>query len=118
MGVFQSEFGFPTTRHETNYLKANIELSNMGVLQPIRLGGWIRATVEDVVTTYKLISEIKHLNISISTSDQMIQGKFQGRKTRDNITQMMVEALDAVRSHGAESIGVNAEDASRTDLTI
>ncbi len=116
MGVFQSEFGFPTTRHETNYLKANIELSNMGVLQPIRLGGWIRATVEDVVTTYKLISEIKHLNISISTSDQMIQGKFQGRKTRDNITQMMVEALDAARSHGAESIGVNAEDASRTDL--
>ncbi|MBM4447395.1 MAG: homocitrate synthase [Chloroflexi bacterium] len=116
LGVFQSEFGFPTTKHETNYLKANLELVQMGVLKPIRLGGWIRATVEDVQTTFKLVPEIKHLNISISTSEQMIQGKFQGRKSRDDITKMMTDALDAARSHGVESIGVNAEDASRTDL--
>ncbi len=116
MGVFQSEFGFPTTKHETNYLKANLELVQMGVLKPIRLGGWIRATVEDVQTTFKLVPEIKHLNISISTSEQMIQGKFQGRKSREDITKMMTDAVDAARSHGAESIGVNAEDASRTDL--
>jgi homocitrate synthase NifV len=116
MGVFQSEFGFPTTKHETNYLKANLELAQMGVLKPIRLGGWIRATVEDVQTTFKLVPEIKHLNISISTSNQMIQGKFQGRKTKDDIIKMMTDAVDAARSHGVESIGVNAEDASRTDL--
>jgi homocitrate synthase NifV len=116
MGVFQSEFGFPTTKHETNYLKANLELVQMGVLKPIRLGGWIRATVEDVQTTFKLVPEIKHLNISISTSEQMIQGKFQGRKSREDITKMMTDAVDAARSHGVESIGVNAEDASRTDL--
>jgi citrate (Re)-synthase len=116
MGVFQSEFGFPTTKHETNYLKANLELAKMDVLKPIRLGGWIRATVEDVQTTFKLVPEIKHLNISISTSEQMIQGKFQGRKSREDITKMMTDAVDAARSHGAESIGVNAEDASRTDL--
>jgi len=24
-GVFQSEFGFPVTRHEVNYLNANLE---------------------------------------------------------------------------------------------
>lgn len=116
MGVFQSEFGFPTTKHESYYLKANLELAKMGVLQPIRLGGWIRATVGDVEQTFKLVPEIKHLNISISTSAQMIQGKFQGKKTRDDITQTMVDALDAARSLGAASIGVNAEDASRTDL--
>ncbi len=116
MGVFQSEFGFPTTKHETNYLKANLELAQMGVLEPIRLGGWIRATTEDVKTTFKLVPEIKHLNISISTSEQMIQGKFQGRKSREDIIKMMTDAVDAARSHGAESIGVNAEDASRTDL--
>ena len=116
MGVFQSEFGFPTTKHETNYLKVNLELARMGVLKPIRLGGWIRATVEDVQTTFKLVPEIKHLNISISTSDQMIQGKFQGRKTREDILKTMTDAVDAARSHGAETIGVNAEDASRTDL--
>ncbi|MBN2462597.1 MAG: homocitrate synthase [Dehalococcoidia bacterium] len=116
MGVFQSEFGFPTTKHETNYLKANLELAQMGVLKPIRLGGWIRATAEDVQTTFKLVPDIKHLNISISTSEQMIQGKFQGRKSREDITKMMTDAVDAARSYGAESIGVNAEDASRTDL--
>ncbi len=116
MGVFQSEFGFPTTRHETYYLQANLELADMGVLKPIRLGGWIRATVEDVETAFRLVPGLKHLNLSISTSDQMIQGKFLGRKTRDDIVKMMTDAVDAARQHGAESIGVNAEDASRTDL--
>ena len=35
--------------------------------------------VADVEKTFKLVPNIKHLNISISTSDQMIQGKFQVR---------------------------------------
>lgn len=116
MGVFQSEFGFPTTRHESFYLQANLELAEMGVLQPIRLEGWIRAIASDVETAFKLVPNIRHLNLSISTSDQMIKGKFQGRKTRDDIINDMVEAVDAARALGAESIGVNAEDASRTDL--
>ncbi len=116
MGVFQSELGFPTTRHETLYLQANLELAEMGVLQPIRLQGWIRAIVSDVEATFKLVPGIKHLNLSISTSDQMIQGKFQGKKTRDDIINGMTQAADAARALGAETIGVNAEDASRTGL--
>lgn len=116
MGVFQSEFGFPTTKHEMYYLESNLELAQMGVLKPIRLGGWIRATVGDVETAFRYLPEIKHLNISISTSDQMIQGKFQSKKTRADIIQMMIEALETALSMGAESVGVNAEDASRTDF--
>jgi len=116
MGVFQSELGFPTTKHESIYLQANLELAEMGVLHPIRLEGWIRAIAGDVETAFKLVPGIRHLNLSISTSDQMIKGKFQGRKTRDDIINNMVEAVDAARALGAESIGVNAEDASRTDL--
>jgi len=115
MGIFQSEFGFPTTRHEQYYLQANLELAEMGVLQPIRLEGWIRAIVEDVERAFMLVPSIKHLNLSISTSDQMIQGKFLGKKSRKDIVKMMVDAVEAARAHGAESIGVNAEDASRTD---
>jgi homocitrate synthase NifV len=115
MGVFQSEFGFPTTRHESNYLQANLELAEMGVLQPIRLEGWIRATVADVETAFRLVPNIRHLNLSISTSEQMISGKFLGKKNRDDIMEMMVDAVEAARAHGAESVGVNAEDASRTD---
>jgi homocitrate synthase NifV len=116
MGVFQSEFGFPTTRHESFYLQANLELADMGVLQPMRLGGWIRAIVADVEKAFKLVPNIKHLNLSISTSKQMIQGKFLGKKGREDIVSMMVDAVEAARAHGAESIGVNAEDASRTEI--
>ena len=116
MGVFQSEFGFPTTKHESLYLQANLELAEMGILQPIHLEGWIRAIIDDVETAFKMVPDIRHLNLSISTSAQMINGKFSGRKKRADILNEMVEAVDAARALGAETIGVNAEDASRTDL--
>jgi len=116
MGVFQSEFGFPTTRHEARYLEANLELAETGVLKPIRLEGWIRAIVADVKTAFKFVPNIKHLNLSISTSEQMLKGKFRGKKTWDDIIREMTDAVDAARAMGAESIGVNAEDASRSDL--
>ena len=115
MGVFQSEFGFPTTRHESHYLQANLKLAEMGVLKPIRLGGWIRATVEDVERAYELVPNIKHLQLSISTSDQMIASKFKGARSRQDILMTAAEAIDAAKSHGAETIGITAEDASRTD---
>ena len=116
MGVFQSEFGFPTTRHESNYLGANLELAEMGVLSPIRLGGWIRAIVADVEMTFKLVPGIRHLNLSISTSDQMINGKFKGKKNKGDIIKDMTAAVDAALALGAQSVGANAEDASRSDL--
>jgi isopropylmalate/homocitrate/citramalate synthase len=116
MGVFQSEFGFPTTKHESNYLEANLELAEMGVLAPIRLEGWIRAIAGDVETAFRQVPKIRHLNLSISTSDQMINGKFQGKMTKDDVIKEMTEAVDAARELGAESIGVNAEDASRTNV--
>jgi isopropylmalate/homocitrate/citramalate synthase len=116
MGVFQSEFGFPTTRHESLYLQANLELAKMGVLQPMRLEGWVRAAVEDVELTFNLVPDIRHLNLSICTSDQMITGKFKGKKNREDVVSMMVEAVEAAKALGAESIGVNAEDSSRTGL--
>src|SRR3989338_4082274 len=67
-GVSQSEFGFPTTNHEKEYLKANLELHSMGVLYPIILSGWIRATQEDVDLAFDNIPDLKHINLSISTS--------------------------------------------------
>ncbi|PIQ88901.1 MAG: homocitrate synthase [Candidatus Omnitrophica bacterium CG11_big_fil_rev_8_21_14_0_20_42_13] len=116
MGIFQSEFGFPVTRHETNYLNANLELAKNKVIFPMRLGGWLRATREDVLTTFKLAPDIKHLNLSISTSDQMIIHKFKGKLDHASVIQEMSEAVAEARRLGAVSIGVNAEDASRTNL--
>lgn len=115
-GVFQSEFGFPTTKHESNYLRANLELARKGVLSRIRLGGWIRAMVQDVELAVKLVPEIRHLNISTSTSNQMIDGKYLGKKSKQDIMVMVADAIDAARSLGIETVGVNAEDSSRTDL--
>jgi len=116
MGVFQSEFGFPTTKHESLYLQANLELQEIGKMRPIRLSGWVRATVEDVHIAFELVPKLKHLNLSISTSEQMIHGKWAGRLTEDDVIASMTRALDAAREHGAESVGINAEDASRTNL--
>ena len=115
MGIFQSEFGFPTTHHETHYLRANLELAEMGVLKPIRLGGWLRALADDVEIAFKRVPELKHVNLSLSTSDQMIRGKFRGKKSKEDIVSDMTNAVDAALSMGAQSVGVNAEDASRTD---
>jgi isopropylmalate/homocitrate/citramalate synthase len=116
MGVSQSEFGFPVTRHEINYLNANLELARMGVLSPIRLSGWIRATTGDVKTAFKNLPGIKYLNLSISTSDQMIANKFKGKLDRTSIIAEMAEATQLALSSGAEAVGVNAEDASRTNI--
>jgi isopropylmalate/homocitrate/citramalate synthase len=116
MGVFQTEFGFPTTRHESLYLRANLELAGMGALKPIRLGGWIRAIVPDVEMSFQMVPEIRHLNLSISTSDQMINGKFRGKITKAAVIREMTDAVDAAKKAGCESVGVNAEDASRTDV--
>lgn len=115
-GIFQSEFGFPTTHHEQLYLQANLELAAMGAIKPMRLEGWIRAIVPDVELAFKMVPQIRHLNLSISTSPQMIQGKFQGKKTHSDIIKEMTDAVDAAKKLGCESIGVNAEDASRTEL--
>ena len=115
MGIYQSEFGFPVTKHETNYLNANLELARMGVLKPIILEGWIRAITQDVEEATRL-TNVEHLNLSISTSEQMIKGKFQGRKSKEDIIKMMTEAVELARAKGIKTIGVNAEDASRTDM--
>ena len=116
MGIYQSEFGFPTTRHESLYLCANLKLQEMGVLPTIHLGGWIRATVEDVEKAFEFVPKIKNLNLSISTSQQMINTKFQGAKSKEDVLAMAIEALDAARTHGPQSVGINAEDASRTEM--
>ncbi|MBI4335417.1 MAG: homocitrate synthase, partial [Candidatus Omnitrophica bacterium] len=116
IGVFQSEFGFPVTRHETNYLNANLELAQKGVLSPIRLEGWIRATVGDVEVSFSRLPKIKHLNLSISTSDQMIINKFKGKLDHEGVIREMTDAVKKARKLGAESVGVNAEDASRSRL--
>jgi isopropylmalate/homocitrate/citramalate synthase len=116
MGIFQSEAGFPCTKHEINYLNANMALVEKNVLSPIRISGWMRAVVSDVEEAYKNVPKLKHVNLSISTSEQMIMGKFMGKMSFNDVVKTMVESVKAAKALGAETIGVNAEDASRTKI--
>lgn len=116
MGVFQSEIGFPTLRHERNYINANLALEKAGAFRRLRLEGWCRALTSDVELAFQNCPELKHLNLSVSTSDIMINGKFQGKTTWEDIVASMTEAVGLARELGAETVGINAEDASRTDL--
>ncbi|MCD6134756.1 MAG: homocitrate synthase [Candidatus Omnitrophica bacterium] len=116
MGIFQSEFGFPFTHHEINYLNANLELAQRGVIQNLRLSGWVRAIEKDVELAFKNVPQIKYLNLSISTSEQMIKHKFQGKLDYAKVIKSMEKATKLALSKGALAVGVNAEDASRTDM--
>lgn len=116
MGITQSEFGFPTTRHEINYLNGNLELVKRGVISTTKLSGWMRGIAEDVELSFNNVPELKNINLSQSTSEQMINGKYLGKKTPQDIINMTCEAVECAISKGAEIIGVNAEDASRSDI--
>src|SRR3989339_1986244 len=85
MGITQSEFGFPNTKHEINYLNANLELLDRGVIQNTVLSGWMRALASDVYESFQNVPRLQCVNLSVSTSDQMITGKFGGRKDRKDI---------------------------------
>lgn len=116
MGITQSEFGFPTTMHELNYLNANLDLVKRGVIKRTKLSGWMRAIAADVEQSFTNCPLLENCNLSQSTSEQMINGKYLGKKTPDDILKMTCEAVESAVSKGAKIIGVNAEDASRSDL--
>ena len=113
LGVAQSEIGFPFLFHEVPYVRANVALAEAGAFGDLRLSGWCRAVSSDVAGAGPL--GLAHYNLSISTSDQMIAHKFRGRLDRAAIIGEMTAAVATARYGGAETVGVNAEDGSRTD---
>lgn len=116
MGISQSEIGFPMTEHEINYLNGNMELVERGVITKTKLSGWMRAIGSDVEKSFHNVKGLKYVNLSQSTSDQMINGKYLGKKSRNDILSMTKDAVSTAVGMGAKTIGINAEDASRTDM--
>ncbi|MBP3924835.1 homocitrate synthase [bacterium] len=117
MGITQSEFGFPTTKHELNYLNGNLELVERNVIRKTKLSGWMRAIPEDVELSFNNVPKLKHINMSQSTSEQMIHGKYGSKRTPDDILKITSDAVKCAVEKGAQTIGVNAEDASRSDIS-
>jgi isopropylmalate/homocitrate/citramalate synthase len=121
LGVAQSEIGFPFLFHEVPYVRACVALAQAGAFGELRLSGWCRAVPADVESALPL--GLRHYNLSISTSDQMIAHKFRGRLDRAAIIGEMTAAVAVAQAAlcraggapGEYSIGVNAEDGSRTD---
>ncbi len=113
LGVSQSELGFPFLFHEVPYVRANLALAKAGAFGDLKLSGWARAVVADVERSVPL--GLEHMNLSISTSEQMIRHKFRGRLDRASVLEEMTAAARAAKRAGVATLGVNAEDASRTD---
>ena len=116
MGITQSEFGFPTTQHEINYLNGNLELVKRQAIRTTKLSGWMRGMSADVELSFKNVPNLQYVNLSQSTSEQMIQGKYLGKKTPNDIIFMTKEAVECAKDKGAKIVGVNAEDASRSNI--
>ena len=122
LGVAQSEIGFPFLFHEAPYVRACVALGEAGAFGDLRLSGWCRAVPGDVESALCVVPEarqgaqgLRHYNLSISTSDQMIAHKFRGKLDRSAIIDEMTASVAVARAGGAETVGVNAEDGSRTD---
>jgi isopropylmalate/homocitrate/citramalate synthase len=113
LGVTQSEIGFPFLFHEVPYIRAQLALAAAGAFGDLRLSGWCRAVAADVERAAPL--GLAHYNLSISTSDQMLQNKFRGRLDRDSLIREMTGAVRAAKAAKAQTVGVNAEDGSRSD---
>src|SRR6266545_3952347 len=100
LGVSQSELGFPFLFHEVPYVRANLALAKAGAFGDVKLS---------------VPLGLEHMNLSISTSDQMIRHKFRGRLDRASVLEEMTAAARAAKRAWVVTLGVNAEDASRTD---
>ena len=101
MGIAISEFGFPITKHERNYLNGNLELVDMGAITKTKLNGWMRGVKSDVIESFTEIPRLKYANLSVSTSAQMIQGKYSGKKTFNDIllTALSSDKLAVLRKN-------------------
>src|SRR5262244_1004496 len=120
LGVAQSEIGFPFLFHEVPYVRACLALAEAGAFGDLRLSGWCRAVPADVEAAVSVAApggrSLRHYNVSISTSDQMIAHKFRGKLDRAAIIHEMTAAVAVAReaghrraggAQGEYSIGVN-----------
>src|SRR6266849_4540674 len=92
LGVAQSEIGFPFLFHEVPYVRACLALADAGAFGDLRLSGWCRAVPADGAGGNEGAG-LRHYNLSISTSDQMIAHKFRGKLDRAAIIKEMTAAV-------------------------
>ena len=55
-----------------------------------------------MLKTLKNVPNLQYVNLSQSTSEQMINGKYLGKKTPDDIIKMTKEAVECAVDKGAK----------------
>ncbi len=98
MGIYQSDFGFPVTitKQLSQY---KYQARGKWEFLPRLSSRGIRAIPEDVEKAVTL-TNVRHLNMSNSTSEQMKRGKYQGKFLKDSIIKSMTDALDLAKKKG------------------
>ncbi|MDW7675946.1 MAG: homoaconitate hydratase, partial [Bacillota bacterium] len=109
IGVDQIEAGIPVMGGDEK--EAIKQICKLGLRASIM--GWNRAVISDI--QHSIDCGCDAVAISISTSDIHIQHKLQ--TSREHVLESMVKAVEFAKSHGLY-VSVNAEDASRSDLTF
>jgi hypothetical protein len=83
------------------YVRACLALAEAGAFGELRLSGWCRAVPADVEAAVAVRaggSGLRHYNLSISTSDQMIAHKFRGKLDRAAIIKEMTAAVAVAKA--------------------
>ena len=114
-GVYQSEMGFPLSKHETRYINANVALTKSTPDQPallkrMQLSGWSRALASDVkkaqqrteLAAFQPVDFDLRADAAVEISRQVQPGE---------IIQSTVDAVKAAIEGGAVTASINAEDA-------
>jgi hypothetical protein len=79
-----------TNRDGVQTARTGLALAEVGAFGDLRLSGWCRAVPADVEAAVSIVvpgagqgtQGLRHYNLSISTSDQMIAHKFCGKLDR------------------------------------
>ena len=111
-GACESEIGFPGMENERNYINANVQLAEKGVLKPIILRGWVRAMIEEVKQAIAR-TDLKHYHISAPFSDASIQLRLGKEWNFSRVLEATLECVKYAKSKGIETVTVGANDAPR-----
>jgi homocitrate synthase NifV len=111
-GACESEIGFASIKNEANYINANIELAEKGVLRPIHLRGWVWAVKKEVEHALERTG-LKHYHISAPLSDGFVTSRMDQEWNFSKAVDDTVECIEYAKRNGVKSVTIGANDSAR-----
>lgn len=113
LGVCESEFGFPSAKHEINYINANCKLHQMGILKPMQLRGWINA-VRSELDEVLAHTQVEHLYLSAQTYIPLVQSHYGQSWNLEKIVSEACHTVEKAKAAHIKTVAVGTSDASQT----